>query len=162
MHPNSHPPALFRVLVGVVSVELVGDPFLPITVDGFSGLGGLALNEKRRWMKNTSCTFDIWSTNATESSKCKPYHIPKLLTCYSLHIWIYQKGMCACESVCYGWHLLTLSNLSRDKNITTTFSKIYRITNNKDCNNAIMQSLSTETVILFYWMVRILHNLGDF
>lgn len=48
----SHPPVLFRVPVGVVSVELAGDPFLPMTVDGFSGLGGLACNKMKGEMEN--------------------------------------------------------------------------------------------------------------
>ena len=32
----------FRVLVGVLSAELLGDPFLVNTPAGFSGRGGLA------------------------------------------------------------------------------------------------------------------------
>lgn len=35
-------PDLLRVLVGVLSAELLGDPFLANTVAGFSGRGGLA------------------------------------------------------------------------------------------------------------------------
>lgn len=35
-------PDLLRVLVGVLSAELLGDPFLAKTAAGFSGRGGLA------------------------------------------------------------------------------------------------------------------------
>lgn len=41
-------PDLLSVLVGVLSVELLGDPFLANTAAGFSGRGGLAYEESER------------------------------------------------------------------------------------------------------------------
>lgn len=41
-------PDLLSVLVGVLSVELLGDPFLANTAAGFSGRGGLAYKENNR------------------------------------------------------------------------------------------------------------------